>query len=105
MKEINLELGRPYVEDAMNRLDFELKHCGDKKVVKIIHGYGSSGKGGVIKEVCREALNERKDIKRIVYGEDFKIMNKDAYAMKVIEPELESLFHYCNKGITVVELK
>lgn len=107
MRIINLELGRPYIKEALERLDKELLSCKKEgiHVVKIIHGYGSTGKGGVIKEECRAVLSERNDIKKMVFGEDFKILNKDAYELKLKEPELEDLFHCNNKGVTIVEIK
>ena len=40
----------------------------------------------------------------MVYGEDFKILNRDAYDMKTKCEELESLFHCTNKGVTIIEL-
>ena len=106
LKVINLELGRPYVKEALIRLDEGLKSCKKEgiSIVKIIHGYGSTGKGGVIRGECREALSKRSDIKKIVYGEDFKILNRDAFDMKQKEPELENLFHCNNRGVTIVEM-
>lgn len=106
MKVINLEFGRPYVKEALERLDKELLSCKKEgiDVAKIIHGYGSTGKGGMIKEACRDALSRRNDIKRIIYGEDFKILNNDAYELKLKEPELEDLFHCNNKGVTIIEM-
>ena len=108
-KEINLEWGMPIVSEAMKKLDSEIKVCKKEgiKYAKIIHGYGSTGKGGVIREECRETLQKMlndKMIKKMVYGEDFKILNRDAYDMKTKCEELESLFHCTNKGVTIIEL-
>lgn len=46
--EVNLELGRPSADEALRRLEHELaaKRHLRAKAMKIIHGYGSSGKGG-----------------------------------------------------------
>ena len=72
-KEINLEWGMPIVSEAMKKLDSEIKVCKKDgiKFAKIIHGYGSTGKGGAIREECREVLStmlKNKNIKKIVYG-------------------------------------
>lgn len=108
-KEINLEWGMPIVLEAMKKLDSEIKVCKKEGIryVKIIHGYGSTGKGGAIKEECRNVLQQMikdKMIKKMVYGEDFKILNRDAYDMKTKCVELEPLFHCTNKGVTIIEL-
>lgn len=49
--EVNLELGRPSADEALRRLEHELaaKRHLRAKAMKIIHGYGSSGKGGRIR--------------------------------------------------------
>lgn len=108
-KEINLEWGMPIVSDAMKKLDSEIKLCKKEGIqyAKIIHGYGSTGKGGAIREECRDILFrmiKNKKIKKMVYGEDFKILNRDAYDMKTRCEELEPLFHCTNKGVTIIEL-
>lgn len=83
VREINLELGRPYVEEAIKRLIFELKRSASMKdvtVVKIIHGYGSSGTGGKIRTATRKYLTEcqaRGDIRSFITGEKFSIFDED----------------------------
>ncbi|MCQ2609472.1 MAG: Smr/MutS family protein [Lachnospiraceae bacterium] len=108
-KEINLEWGMPIVSEAMKKLDSEIKVCEKEGIryVKIIHGYGSTGKGGAIREECRDTLQKMLDdkkIKKIVYGEDFKILNRDAYDIRTKCADFEPLFHCTNKGVTIIEL-
>ena len=53
LRVVNLEDGKPRVDAAIRRLTYELAHtraCGCT-VLKIIHGYGSSGAGGRIRAV------------------------------------------------------
>ena len=59
LREVNLEQGMPYVADAVKRLTFEVHHSKSMgcTVLKIIHGYGSSGKGGKIRIAARERLD------------------------------------------------
>lgn len=47
LREVNLEAGKPLVDQAIKRLTFELSHSRALgcTVLKIIHGYGSSGTG------------------------------------------------------------
>ena len=57
--EINLEEGMPTCDEAMDRLKSSIKLTKQSKYkcALIIHGYGSSGKGGVIRIKARQWLN------------------------------------------------
>jgi hypothetical protein len=75
-KIVNLEAGRPSLEVALNRCRQAVDDAILNKinVITLIHGYGSSGKGGVIKSECRAALEylkSKKIINDYVAGEDF----------------------------------
>lgn len=50
-RELNLELGRPTADEALRRLEAELEAARhmNTPLLKLIHGYGSSGKGGRIR--------------------------------------------------------
>ncbi|MBP5493295.1 MAG: Smr/MutS family protein [Clostridiales bacterium] len=55
---INIKEGMPKVDVAVRKLRLELntlRRVGVRQV-KIIHGYGSTGKGGVIKTAAHEVL-------------------------------------------------
>ena len=58
-KTVNLEQGRPVVEVALQKLDDALEDAvkNDVRVLTLIHGYGSSGKGGLIRLECRKRLD------------------------------------------------
>jgi hypothetical protein len=80
-REINLELGKPTADEAIRRLTFELHHSKSMqvKVLKIIHGYGSTGAGGRIRiEVRRylEGLKRRGQIQGFITGEQFSIFDE-----------------------------
>ena len=47
LREVNLELGMPTADAAVRRLTYELNHSRvtGAAVLKIIHGYGSTGAG------------------------------------------------------------
>jgi len=73
---VNLEKGLPTVAMALQRLDTELEvsHRQGYRVLTLIHGYGSSGKGGAIKDEARRQLHYYKHKGRIndlLAGEDF----------------------------------
>ena len=51
----------------------------------IIHGYGSTGKGGVIHDKARQWLKAQErngKMKAVIYGEDFSIYNAQARELK-----------------------
>lgn len=82
LREINLEEGKPFVDAAIRRLTFELKRSGTMgvKVLKIIHGYGSTGTGGRIRVESRrylDGLKQRGEIKTYITGEKFSIFETD----------------------------
>ncbi len=75
-KIINLKQGMPTVEQALLRLDRELAQAKleHRRVLTLIHGYGSSGAGGFIRQEVRDCLlylQHRGGISAIVFGEDF----------------------------------
>ena len=80
LREINLEQGMPLVDAAIRRLTFELsqsKRMG-VTVLKIIHGYGSSGTGGRIRVEARAYLGRvkaRREIADFIIGEQFSIFD------------------------------
>ena len=108
-KTVNLEMGRPVLEVALNRMTQVIAEAKRNKVniLTLIHGYGSSGKGGVIRTECRKNLDFMKIKGRIsdyVCGEDF---NKHSGVVKSLlrrYPELASdhNMNRDNKGITLV---
>ena len=81
LREINLELGKPSVEQAIKRLTMEIPRSRKQgcTVLKIIHGYGSSGTGGKIRTAARKHQKRMKawgDIQDVIYGEAFSIFEE-----------------------------
>lgn len=108
---VNLEDGRPTKDIALRRLAAEITRCKAQrlKVVKLIHGYGSSGVGGVLRVAVRKDLERLKKLGKIklyVPGENFEIFSADTIKMLDSCNELRSdrdLGRY-NNGITIVLL-
>ncbi|MBZ0263519.1 Smr/MutS family protein [bacterium] len=59
IKRVNLKQDLPTVEEALRMFDSALSSARYEgvKVLKIIHGYGSTGVGGKIKQALRRKLN------------------------------------------------
>ena len=107
--EINIKEGMPLAADALNYLKSSIERCRRNRYgcVMIIHGYGSTGKGGVIHDKARQWIKAQErngKMKAVIYGEDFSIFNPQARELKKLYPELEQLLRVCNHGVTVVSL-
>ena len=108
-KTVNLEMGRPVLEIALNRMAEVIADAKRTRVnvLTLIHGYGSSGKGGVIRTECRKSLDFMKlkgEILDYVYGEDF---NKRSTIVKSLLRRYPNLaydknMNRGNRGITLV---
>ena len=110
-KTVNLEQGLPTVEQALRRLKQAIIAARQEhiRVLTLIHGYGSTGKGGAIRQECRKTLDylrSKGDISEVFLGENF---NRRSGAVKNLLhsfPELSRHPHLNNgnKGITLVVL-
>lgn len=108
---VNLEDGLPLCHEAINRLKHELEAAGERGVgvIKLIHGYGSSGTGGRLRIAVRRHLDGCRlngFIADYIEGEHFDIF--DARTQKALQayPELarDRDLQRHNNGITVVLL-
>ena len=108
-KTVNLEHGRPFSETAIRKLMREIQGAKIERVrvLTLIHGYGSSGKGGVIRSECRKNLDylcSTGEIKEYIPGEDFSGRSGQVKALLRRYPELaknKNLDRH-NPGITLV---
>jgi hypothetical protein len=108
---VDLEAGYPTVEEARQLLKAELEKCRSRKaiVIKVIHGYGSSGVGGALRQGIRKSLISRrkeKVIKAVVFGENWSIFDPATRLLLDRCPVLskdKDLFG-SNPGISVVLL-
>ncbi len=112
LREINLELGMPLVDAAMRRLTYELNtsKSGSVAVLKIIHGYGSSGTGGKIRVEARAYLARLKrkgQIKDYIPGEEFSIFSEATRAafLKCDELRKDRDLERHNNGVTFILLR
>ncbi len=111
LREINIKAGMPTVDEARRILleGLQTAKSGGVRVVKVIHGYGSSGVGGKLRGGLRRSLALRKKegaIKGFIQGEDWTLFNEEARALCDRYPILRDDPDYSreNPGITIVEL-
>jgi hypothetical protein len=111
VKIVNLEEGLPDRAQAIARLKSALERARKDgvKVLKIVHGYGSSGVGGILRPVVRNFLRqakERGEIRLFVNGESFS--SYEARSKELIAENSELVLDRDlgrgNKGITFVLL-
>ena len=111
VRTINLEAGRPTVDEGLARLEDELARAraAGVRVVRVIHGWGSSGKGGVLRTSCRARLTRllaEGRVRSVVAGDDYGPASAAARALRARVPDLRAAERTDagNPGITLVEL-
>ena len=108
---VNLKHGRPLVDTAIKRMSNELAQAAAQnvKVLILIHGYGSSGKGGRIREECRKVLDDwvrQRRLREVIYGEQFQRRHGPGKALLRRFPYLEEACAtvFNNPGVTLAVL-
>ena len=101
----------PSVEEALQRLERELSLARQGKIalLKVVHGYGSSGVGGEIRLAVQRRLRELVEagqIRDCIFGENWSKTDETTWRLLQAQSELKSdadLGRH-NKGMTVVLL-
>jgi sialidase-1 len=111
MRTINLEMNRPTVEEARRRLLAQMRSApgAGGKVLKVVHGWGSSGEGGKLGPAIRKSLRLRVKegrVRLVVPGERFSADSLEGRELAQRHPSVRADrdFNRANPGITVVEL-
>jgi len=111
LRKINLKENNATVEYAIAVLEIEIESAKREgiKAMKILHGYGSHGRGGAIAKAVRNKLNQLKKQKIIVDyfgGDKWNIFEKET--MKILELDKEIYndddINKSNPGITIIWL-
>lgn len=112
IRQINLEDDMPAVAQALDRLRLEVRMARRQGVwvLKIIHGFGSTGNGGKIRIAVRKelpVLQRRGYVKFFVPGEKLTIFEEDTRKLLQICPAFrkDHDIDRHNNGITVAVLR
>ena len=106
---MNLEQGYPTVDTAIKYFEHGLSRAKayGYPVIKLIHGYGSSGSGGKIRTAVRKELEKQKNagkIREFVAGENFSMF--DAATQRIIAAHADvtrdSDYAKTTQGITII---
>lgn len=107
---VNLKQGLPTVEAALTILDRKLAaaQLSGARLVRLIHGWGSSGTGGGIKVAARSALGAYRRTHRIrgfTPGEEYSELTCEGRRLLSAFPALKKSLttDRNNQGITFVE--
>ena len=109
---LTVDLGHPprpaaRVEADLEALLMKVRNSHQYRAIKVIHGYGSHGRGGSTRETVRDwAYNARKRLRATITGESYGIFDDDTQEMrdecgKIDDHDLNS----ANSGITILWVK
>jgi len=111
IKTVILKEGMPSVEQARARLNTEIQTARNTgvKVLKIVHGYGSTGAGGDLRIALQSTLRQmagKHEIRDCIYGENWRTSDERTWNVLKQIPELKNDVDLGkgNKGITLVLL-
>jgi len=111
MKTVNLKADMPTVNQALLRLERELAAARAEgfALIKVVHGYGSTGTGGEIRVAVQKRLQEmatRGEIGQCIFGENWAKSDEDSWKILCRKHELKQDrdLGKGNRGITVVVL-
>ena len=109
LREVNIKYDMPTADQAVKRTTYEIENARRTGIscVKIVHGYGSHGKGGKIRVEVRAYLERMKRQKRIsdyIPGERFSIFDEATRAAfaKCGELRQDSDLERANNGMTII---
>ena len=112
IKTFNVEAALPTLEEARRQVIDEIRRAKREgvRVLKIIHGYGSSGQGGKLCVGLRKSFTLRKKegvIREFIAGEDFSIFNEKTMSVLEAVPKLrgDPDLNATNEGVTVLWLR
>ncbi len=97
----------------MDELDIELSKAHRMvladpglRILKIIHGYGSTGTGGSMKEAVRNwGFRNRSKFKAVIEGEHYSLYDELVRQMRIQVSYQDSDLETGNPGITVIWVK
>ncbi len=111
MKTINLEQENYTVDHALKMVEIEIENAKleGEVALKIVHGYGSHGVGGVILLSLRPLLVKWKRkgfIKNYFFGDKWNLFDVDTQRILQRDKSIygDKDFYCSNPGITIIEL-
>ena len=93
-------------ETELTRILSRAIHTKTIQAIKVIHGYGSTGHGGVLKEVVQNwAYRNRKHIRAVIPGEEYGIFDPATQELRELHGAiLDEDLDQKNPGITIIRI-
>jgi hypothetical protein len=111
IRTVNLKSDMPAVREALQRMDRELAAARQSRatLLKLVHGYGSTGTGGEIHIAVQKRLLEMAqggEIRGCIFGENWSKSDEATWKLLQSHADLknDSDLGRGNRGITVVLL-
>lgn len=111
MRVVNIKKDNPNVDYALYLIDEEIRYsrATGNRVIVVIHGYGSHGTGGAIKDGVKSYLPNLKKsgvIVDFVHGENWGDLNPTKKMIESIDPQiiLNENLYLINSGVSVILL-
>jgi hypothetical protein len=104
-----IDVGHPpqQVENELAEALAKVRNSSTLRVIKVIHGYGSHGRGGSTKETVRNwAFQFRRRFRAVINGEDYNIFDDDTQEMRQECGQIDDAdLGLGNPGITLLWVK
>lgn len=107
-----LDVGHPprspkQVEDELEAAFAKVRNSSTLRALKVIHGYGSHGRGGSTRETVRNwAFQFRRRFRAVINGEAYDIFNDEVQEMRAACGQLDDNdLGIGNTGITLIWVK
>ena len=100
-------MSQPEAEVELARAVAAVRNSSYLRILKVIHGYGSSGKGGSTREVVRNwTFRQRRKFRGVIEGEHYSLYDEETRLMfaevgLTDDPDL----HAPNPGITILWIR
>lgn len=111
LKEYNVKSNFPTVVEAIGLVEIEIELCKKEgiKLLKVVHGYGSGGRGGAICVAIKNQVKiwkRQNIIKDYLFGVEWNGLNPKACKILKENPDipLDRDFNHCNMGMTILVL-
>jgi hypothetical protein len=106
---LNIKADMPTAEEARRRLLDAIRSARARgvPVIKVIHGYGSSGVGGHLRSALRKSLSRRRKegvVKEVIFGEAWSAFDDRTRACLEQHPSLRTDIDLerSNEGMTII---
>jgi hypothetical protein len=95
------------VEQILLRAWSRVRNSSGYRLLKIIHGHGSTGKGGSTRELVRNwAFLHRSRFRAVINGEAYSIVEMATQEMRrEVGQYPDADLDRCNRGITILWIK